>query len=260
MKHNLSAILLVFTFMVRDGHAVDAASDSALAAKFSPILILTEERGGEWGDIRVLKPERVEIVGAESADSIRFRVYNVLGQKIGGTRDWRSLDLNNWQSPLPSKIDFSQNRFAFLTRKYTGRPFLDGNRYARGQYLISSYFDYPGKGPRAWNEAYFDEEGDHFGEDFPNTAYVHIYETTHEAYTGSVTVIQYFYFYPYNHWWNRHEGDWQRVHVVVNSRNPNDAHLKVLGVEFLIHKAHLSYYRDFPINYNLLGQTVTDSG
>ena len=228
--------------MAGEGHAVSASSDSVLAAKFSPILILTEETGRRWGDIRVLRPERVEIIDAQSADSIRFQVYNHLGRKIGGVRRWRSLDHTNWQPP-PSSIGFSQNRFAFLTRKYTGRPFLDGTRYAHGQYHIASYFDYPGKGPGVWNDTYFgigSQSGSHPGN--TNTAYVHIYETTHEAYTDSVTVIQYFYFYPYNHWWNRHEGDWQRVHVVVNSRNPNDVNLEVLGVEYLIHKAHLSYY------------------
>ena len=112
-----------------------------------------------------------------------------------------------------------------------------------------------------WNDTYFGSGSQSGGHpDNANTAYVHVYETTHEAYTDSVTVIQYFYFYPYNHWWNRHEGDWQRVHVVVNSRNPNDVNIEVLGVEYLIHKAHLSYYKDFPITHNLLGQTVEDSG
>ena len=72
---------------------------------------------------------------------------------------------------------------------------------------------------------------------------MHIYKTDHEAYTDSITVIQYFYFYPYNHFWNRHEGDWPRVHVVVSSRDPMTA--EVIGVEYLFHKAHLSYYEDY---------------
>ena len=41
-----------------------------LARKFAPILILTEETGGLWGDIRVTKPEPVEIAGADSAANI----------------------------------------------------------------------------------------------------------------------------------------------------------------------------------------------
>ena len=71
MKHILIAVLLVSTFMAEDGYAVGAYGDSVLAAKFSPILILTESTGRKWGDIRVLKPERVGIVDAQSADSIR---------------------------------------------------------------------------------------------------------------------------------------------------------------------------------------------
>ena len=72
---------------------------------------------------------------------------------------------------------------------------------------------------------------------------MHIYKTTHKAYTDSITVIQYFYFYPYNHFWNRHEGDWPRVNVVVSSRDPATA--EAIGVEYLFHKAHLSYYNDY---------------
>ena len=236
MKHHLTAIFLIFTFMVGDGHA-DADSDAALAAKFSPILILTEEKGGEWGDIRVLKPEPVGIVGAESADNLKFQVYNPNGGKVGKVRDLESLNFDNWQ-PSPSTIDFSQDRFAFLPRKYQGQPVMDGRRYGFGQYQVVSFFDYPSKNPRVWNDTYFGsgpQSGSHPAN--TNTAYVHIYETTHNAYRGTVTVIQYFYFYPYNHWWNRHEGDWQQVHVIVNSRNPKDADLEVLGVEYMIHEA-----------------------
>ena len=126
MKHHLTAIFLVFTFMAGYGHAADTASDSALAAKFSPILILTEEKGGEWGDIRVLKPEPVGIVGAESADNLKFQVYNPNGGKVGKVRDLESLNFDNWQ-PSPPKIDFSQDRFAFLTRKYQGQPLWMGD-------------------------------------------------------------------------------------------------------------------------------------
>ena len=82
--------------------------------------------------------------------------------------------------------------------------------------------------------------------------------TTHEAYTDSITVIQYFYFYPYNRWWNNHEGDWQRIHVVVSSRNSATA--EVIGMEYLFHGAHVSYYKDYPYNYNELGQIVENTG
>ncbi len=257
MKGRIIAITLFALLMVEDGYA---DRNLELARKFSPILVLTEETGGQWGDIRVTKPEPVEIVNAQSADSIRFKIYNILGQQLGGVLDWRSLNLNNWNPPIAT-IDFSQNRFAFLSRKYTGRPFLEGEQYAYAyaQYIIESYFDYPGKEPRVWNDTYFGSgprAGSH--PDNANTAYVHIYKTTHEVYADSITVIQYFYFYPYNHWWNNHEGDWQRIHVVVSSRDPATA--EVIGVEYLFHGAHVSYYKEYPYKYNELGQTVDNTG
>ena len=50
-----------------------------LAEMFSPILILTEETGGQWGDIIVTKPEPVGIMGATSADSIWFDIWSYPG-------------------------------------------------------------------------------------------------------------------------------------------------------------------------------------
>ncbi len=51
------------------------------------------------------------------------------------------------------------------------------------------------------------------------------------------------YFYPYNDWWNNHEGDWQGIDVVVSSRSPATA--EFLGVEYRFHGAWLSYYKDY---------------
>ena len=64
----------------------DAETDAEqLAKKFSSILVLTEDTGGKWGDIEVLKPEPVEIMGAQSAENIWFS----------------SRDLNDKENPPP---------------------------------------------------------------------------------------------------------------------------------------------------------------
>ena len=140
MKLLLVIGILFAVLMATATDAADAASDSLLARMFSPILILTEDTGGKYGDIRVIQPEPVDIVSAQFADSIRFDVYNNRGQKLG-SYDWRSLD--NWDPLLiPLSIDFSQNRFAFLFHrddrayKYTGKPLLKGRQYGYGQYYI----------------------------------------------------------------------------------------------------------------------------
>ncbi|MXY80913.1 MAG: hypothetical protein F4Y91_02255, partial [Gemmatimonadetes bacterium] len=251
-------IATLFSLLLIGNAYADSVSDLTLAQKFSPILILTEKTSGKYGNIRVIKPEPVNIVSAQYADSIKFNVHNSMGQSLPRPSkgfNWSSL--SNWDPPLSissPKIDISQDRFSFLFHrpkehhyyKYFGRPLINEKQYSLGTYFIAPYFDYPGEGPTSWNNTYFGT-GPHAGENenFPNTSYVHIYETTHDTYADSITVIQYFYFYPYNHWWNNHEGDWPRVNVVVNSRNPNDENIKVLGVEYLFHGAHLSYYDDY---------------
>ncbi len=119
-------------------------------------------------------------------------------------------------------------------------------------WLHLGYFNYPGTTASEWNEAYFDQEGEYYGENFANTAYVRFYQRSIESYGGSypsLTVIQYIYFYPYNDWWNNHEGDWQRVYVVVSSNDPDTA--TILGVEFKFHSAWLNYYQGFGIHPTL---------
>ncbi len=252
-KIEVVAFALFALLMIEDADAdADAESDLALAQRFSPILVLTEDTGNRWGDIRVLKPEPVEIVGANSASNLHFYTFN-LGGKV---RDIRSFD--GWDPLLqrPS-VNFSENRFAFLTRKfvYSGVP-LGFKKRDRSLFTVQPRFDYPGNDPTSWNNTYFGK-GPHAGENenFPNTSYVHIYKTSHEAYSDSITAIQYFYFYPYNHWWNRHEGDWPRVNVVVSSSDPDTA--EVIGVEYLFHKAHLSYYNKFIHTLELKDGTET---
>ena len=248
--------LLLSMLLFEETAGISDEDKGKLAEIFSPILILTEEAADVYDEeipIRVTKPEPVSIISAQSADSIRFEVHNSLGQKVGGVIDWRSFA--NWAPPLVfAGIDFSQNRFAFPLRgyRYTGEPVIEGQRYTYGQYTLEAYFDFPGTTAAEWNGAYFGEgtyagsDNDHKGSDYPNTAYVHIDSTTHRNYSGELYVIQYYYFYPYNDWWNNHEGDWQRVDVIVSSSDPDDNFIEVLGVEYRFHGAWVTYYRDFP--------------
>ena len=66
-------IVVLTLFAVLMAANADAETDAErLAEMFSPILVLTEDTGGKWGDIEVLKPEPVEIMGAQSAENIWF--------------------------------------------------------------------------------------------------------------------------------------------------------------------------------------------
>ena len=264
MARMIAVITLLSVLMVDEVKA-DSASDLRLAKKFSPILILTEDNTGNYGKISVIKPEPVNIMRVKSADSLQIAVYTSLGSKVAGFFRWGSLNNANWNPPAFSGVNFSQNRYAFLDNKYTGKPLLKGKRRAYGIYRVDSYFNYPGNGKKSWDDTYFGKgnkaNNEYMGNKFPNTAYVHIDTATISNYRGKfgltngvATVLRYKYFYPYNDWWNNHEGDWQGIDVVVSSQNPDTA--EFLGVEFKFHKAWLTYYKDYGTHPGITGNYV----
>jgi len=243
-----------------------ASDDERLAEIFSPILILTEETSTEYDriePIQVIKPEPVSIVGAEAAANIWVSAYEYSGihamtEPLNSSRWYPRMDEfqeNNWYPN--EKVIFQENKFAFLDNAAPRAYFSAGGGLSPGNYLIRTHFEYPGNTASEWNNTYFGtgKQVEHHplfplsyyeGENHPNTAYVHIYERTIDAYKAQydpVTVIQYKYFYPYNDWWNNHEGDWQGIDVVVSSRDLDTA--EFLGVEYRFHGAWVNYYKDY---------------
>ncbi|MCE2448346.1 MAG: hypothetical protein J4F35_08180 [Candidatus Latescibacteria bacterium] len=151
------AIIVSLAGLLVENLYADTAIDSlSLAHKFSPILVLTKDESGEYGTIRVTKPEPVEIMGAQSADPLQFYV-GTLSKKFRDL-DWSSLNDSNW-NPLPyPNVDFSRSHFAFLWGgQYFGSPFLDGQLQSAGYYFILPYFDYLGTTSDVWNSVYFGE-------------------------------------------------------------------------------------------------------
>ena len=179
------AVITLLPMLMVDEAEADAVSDSLLARKFSPILILTEETGTEYDEnepIRVLKPEPVEIVGADSSADLRFELWTVPPQPRIPSRKVGDVDsFRNWNPPLTSsRVNFSQNKFAFFANgfEYAGDPPGDP---PDSTYSVHAYFDYPGETATVWNDTYFGT-GMHRGKNYPNTAYVRIYERTITAY------------------------------------------------------------------------------
>ena len=207
-----------------------------LAEKFSPILILTEHPSRE--DRKVIFPEPVEIMGAESISNLKFRINNVLGQELADdlysdlTSSWRDHLNSIYQNSINNSINLSENKFAFLPAalRYQGRP----PGLADGIYFVLAYFDYPGekeKGENSWYDYYTgttDPPHSQAGANFGNTSYVHIFDRA-----GGNVVIQYYYFYPFNDFQNNHEGDWPLVNVIVNSFDPDVAEL--VGIDYTFH-------------------------
>ena len=244
----MAIVALAFLHIIIDEATADPDSDLELAHRFSPILILTEDTDGLYP---VMRPEPVQIVGADSARSLRFEI---VGEDETGLFDSYTItyfnepieSLENWTPPLVfPDVSFSMNRFAFLQRLYrhNARASLPESPPETLEYTIRPFFDYPGDDPTTWRNTY-EGMGPRAGRHFKNTAYVRVFDRDGWAgHRSDVTVLKYFYFYPYNAWKNNHEGDWPRVHVVVSSREADNA--TVLGVEYLAHGVHVSYYKDY---------------
>ena len=243
-------VLALFTALIAAD--ADAETDVELLAEmFSPILILVEansENPSDWGPLSVIKPEPVEIMGAESSGNIWFELFTADGTPVASNRlssliESGVLDTNDvkrnqesWFPEPEKRVDLLGGEFAFFDaisettyRVYSGSE----GSLDLGIYPVKIYLNYPGEGATEWDETYFGY-GDGYndpqrGSEFPNTAYVHTYRRTIEQYQAtydSVTVVQYFYFYPYNDWWNNHEGAWPRVDVVVSSSDPSTAQVQ----------------------------------
>ena len=250
----ISAVLLSLMLIAEGADAISNEDKEKLAEMFSPILILTEETRNVYDDetvpIRVLKPEPVSIIGANSTSNIWVSAKRVNEERVGEGLPGSyqpAIDLDDFEiQDECSNVDFSENRFAFLTSdcrmSFSGIP--PGSGIPSVLVVYPDHFDYPGDTATEWNNTYFGT-GSYAGENHSNTAYVHIDSTTHSNYSGKLYVIQYHYFYPYNDWWNNHEGDWQRIDVVVSSSDPDDNTIEVIGVEYRFHGAWVTYYKNF---------------
>ncbi|MYB76541.1 MAG: hypothetical protein F4X83_05490, partial [Chloroflexi bacterium] len=267
MKMYRMAIVASLAVLLMGDSGADTDSYLDLAHKFSPILILTEITSDDFGDIKVIKPEPVEIVGADSISNIWItaRALDRTSIITSGPRGRYHPPPNEEtiEAGCPG-VDFSKNQFAFLRSDcqilYSGgsplgmdvpNPVPLGKEASQpsSAILYPDHFNYPGTTSALWDSVYFGEgdyaDNKYMGSKFDNTAYVHIFNCDDcgwSGHSGRITVIQYFYFYPYNDWWNDHEGDWQKINVIIDPQS-----VTILGVEYFFHGAHLSYYNNYSV-------------
>ena len=111
MPFVIVALTLFAVLMAAEADA--KTDDERLVKKFSPILMLTEDTGRKWGDIIVTKPKPMNIMGATSAENLRFRVFSsAIGAKVGNIDSYL-----NWDPPLVNQLgnpkgSFFQNQTA----------------------------------------------------------------------------------------------------------------------------------------------------
>ncbi len=240
-------VSFIFCFLSSPGnvHAVGGENDEALAKKFAPILVLTENPTVP-GRI-IVNPEPVEIVGADSVSNVWIEARNLVNQRIKRaplSDSWNpSLPHDAMQTAFP-EVDFSQNQFAFLSPKssfYNGiLPGFDSS--FNNIILRPLYFNYPGNDRESWNNAYLghSKNGAYAGHRFRNTVYARVFDRPNPSDGNGAVVIKYFSFYPFNDWENNHEGDWQKINVIVTSRDTSVA--EFYGIDYLFHGKSITYY------------------
>ena len=235
----LLASFLLHSF-VNHAHA-DREDDEELAKKFAPILVLTENPTIGGRGRKVLNPEPVEIMGAESISNVQVGAITF----AGGSYYWGPIiSSSSLIQDFFHGVDFSSNKFAFLTGY---EPQLFGSRLPdetfSPSHIMRIYVDYPGEDENSWNTAYFpegDEDNSHAGWRFRNTVYARVFERPDSSDGHGSIVIKYFCFYPFNDWQNNHEGDWQRINVIVTSRDPDVA--EFYGIDYMFHGKSITYY------------------
>ena len=112
----IAVLTLLTALTVADAEAKTATA-TELAKMFSPILILTKDTVGDYGAIRVLKPEPVNIMGATSADNIWFKIDGRLVQLSDET--WFDPDdVKSNEKTWEPRIKLLENEFAvFLSTR-----------------------------------------------------------------------------------------------------------------------------------------------
>lgn len=90
-----------------------------------------------------------------------------------------------------------------------------------------------------WRRRWRDIVGGDKGRDlahraYPPTQYVHFYWFNREK---GLLAAQYWFYYPYNEWINHHEGDWERINVVLRGppRLTDNASFRPVGYQFFFH-------------------------
>jgi hypothetical protein len=109
---------------------------------------------------------------------------------------------------------------------------------------IDYHVDAPGDdradhGVSGWRSRWRDITGSDRGkaptaQDYRPTQYVHFYWFNREK---GLLAVQYWFYYPYNEWINHHEGDWERINVVLRgpSRLTENAIFRPAGYQFFFH-------------------------
>lgn len=85
-------------------------------------------------------------------------------------------------------------------------------------------FDWPGTNANEWKSTY-----DTYGPNYSPTVYSTVFEDP------DYYIIQYFYFYPFNDFFNDHEGDFENVNLYISKSNIN----RISSIDYMFHHNYI---------------------
>lgn len=238
-----------------DGNGIHDSWEMPLAQQFCPYLIL---HSGDNG-VRPVPVESMDRNGNGVLDweDVLVRCYNLGGQYVG---ELYMDELLIYGGGDPYLFDVKYPRLA-PAEKYFAIPDINGNGiFGESGEALTYYFMIPhyewgpigSTTPPSWYSSWSSLMQTHASETayVNGTTYAHLFRT--QPPIQDETVIQYWFFYPFNAAANRHEGDWEHINVILDSQNPSAA--DIIRVEYYFHERVAPRYTT-GVDYYLVNNT-----
>lgn len=222
-----------------DGNGVYDEWEYELAQKFCPVLKL---HSGDHG----VKPVPVEILdrngdGILNGEDVYYRIINLALYDLG------ELPANNIWARSRYLDTFYPYDDAGNEKELIEICIFDFDRDGIGDTKADTYFIIPhfefgkigGTSPSVWYSEFDQKLSEHSDDSryIKGTTYVYFNKIS-----DNNLEIQYWFFYPFNAAANRHEGDWERVYIYVNSGDPEIA--QIIKVRYYHHENFSEYQTD----------------
>jgi hypothetical protein len=247
LKATFSAALLLA--VTGPGHAEAESRRPRLPRVKAPTLTRSKLPPLTWSDLAQPEPLTPD---EEELPLVRALAHRFNPAMAFPTRDIWPVEVSySWNdgSPLIARVMSGDNRvlreYVALTHEQLAAndwgdlptEDADGNR-------IDYHVDAPGDdraehNVSGWRRRWRDITGSDRSREpetkpYPPTQYVHFYWFNREK---GLLAVQYWFYYPYNEWINHHEGDWERINVVLRgpSHLTENATFRPAGYQFFFH-------------------------
>jgi len=178
------------TLLYSQGSAEYRQEVRMLVEKFSPILVLTAE-----GTVRPV-----------SVGTVAENLYVEDLRCVTGVIDAQSPTVLH-----RDRVPVYSDEYRSLGLASTGSL---SKAIAASDTLLRRYYFALGRPGPTSTEKWYDSYKYWIPDEDLNYCYAHPFLSE-----GEYLVIQYWFFYPFNHWVNRHEGDWEHINVVLHWPN-----------------------------------------